>query len=165
MKTKSEEMNVENTTETIESVQVNDEEIRSNKSEQVKENDEKVKAVESSINKGERIRKERINEEKLKSQDLLDKMEAKKTKFNAEIANTLGDEFPEGVTQETYVRRDKDGVPYKIVTRRIVVTNGYGEVFMRIQTRNAVTYSKNGRPISEASWIRGTEDANLVQHF
>lgn len=160
-----EKLERESATDEIERIQVNEEQTHTEKSEKVKENDEKVKAVEATLQAGDRTRKEALVNDKRKAQELLDKMEVNKLTFTPDIANTLGDEFPEGVTQETYVRRDKNDIPIKIVTRRIVVTDGYGEVFMRIQTRNGVTYSQNGRPISEAAWIRGTEDANLVQHF
>lgn len=165
MKSKEEEMESERTSDNIENIKINDEKIRKGKAEEVKENDEKIKGVEAAIDAGESIRKEQMNKEKLKSQEILDKMEAKQTNFTAEIANTIGDDFPEGVTQEQYTRVDKDGIPYKIVTRRIVVRDGYGEVYMRIQSKSGVTYSKNNRPITEQAWLRGTEDADLVQHF
>jgi hypothetical protein len=129
------------------------------------ENIEVVKDIENSLNLGEQARKEEFNERKYETKKLLDDMASNKIQFNEIIANTLGDEFPEGVTQQTYLAKDKDGYPQKITTRRIVVLEGRGEVYLRIQTRNAVTYSKNGQPITEASWIKGTEDANLVRHF
>ena len=129
------------------------------------ENSEVVKDIENSLNLGEQARKEDFNERKYETKKLLDDMASNKIQFNEIIANTLGDEFPEGVTQQTYLAKDKDGYPQKITTRRIVVLEGRGEVYLRIQTRNAVTYSKNGQPITEASWIKGTEDANLVRHF
>lgn len=129
------------------------------------ENSEVVKDIENSLNLGEQARKEEFNERKYETKKLLDDMASNKIQFNEIIANTLGDEFPEGVTQQTYLAKDKDGYPQKITTRRIVVLEGRGEVYLRIQTRNAVTYSKNGQPITEASWIKGTEDANLVRHF
>ena len=128
-------------------------------------NSEVVKDIENSLNLGEQARKEEFNERKYETKKLLDDMASNNIQFNEIIANTLGDEFPEGVTQQTYLAKDKDGYPQKITTRRIVVLEGRGEVYLRIQTRNAVTYSKNGQPITEASWIKGTEDANLVRHF
>lgn len=165
LKEKGKEMSIENTSDNIERINISKEQELTSISEDLEENNEKLKADQAAIKAGDEVRREQLNKDKLKSQDLLDKMEAKKTKFNAEIANSLGEDFPEGVTQETYVRRDKDDIPNKIVTRRIVVVEGFGEVYMRIQTRNGVTYSKNGRPISEEMWIRGTEDADLEQHF
>ena len=87
---------------------------------------------------------------------LLDDMASNKIQFNETIANTLGDEFPEGVSQQSYLIKDKDGYPQKVSTRRIVVTNGRGEVYLRIQTRNAVTYTKNGQSITEASLLKST---------
>ena len=165
MKSNSKEQSIEETSNEIERLKIKEELIVSEKSESIDENVEKVKGLEASINAGENIRQEGIKEDKLKSQELLDNMERKQTSHKAKMANTIGDDFPEGVSQETYIRRDKDGIPYKIINRRIVVSDGYGEVYIQITTKNGTTYSKNDNPISEDAWIRATEDANLVQHF
>ncbi len=165
MKSNSKEQKIEQTSDEIERLKVKEELIVSEKAESIDENVEKVKGVEASINAGENKRQEALKDDKLKSQELLDNIEVKQTSHKAKMANTIGDDFPEGVSQETYIRRDKDGIPYKIITRRIVVSEGFGEVYIRIQTKNGITYSKNDSAISEDAWIRATEDANLVQHF
>ncbi len=156
----------QSTTEDIERTRIKEELSRKEKGESVKENEEKIKGIEASIDAGEEIRKKRLKEEKLATQDYLDKLEQKKVVFNEKIANSLAEEFPEGVSQEQYVRKDSDSIPYKIVTRRIVVKGDYGDVYMRIQTRNgSVTYSKNGNPVTEMTWLKGTENAKLERHF
>lgn len=149
----------------IDKTQMSINKVHSEESKKPGENSEAVKDIENSLNIGELARKEEFTERKYNTKKLLDDMASNKVQFNETIANTLGDEFPEGVTQQTYLAKDKDGYPQKVTTRRIVVAEGRGEVYLRIQTRNAVTYSKNGQPITEASWIKGTEDANLVRHF
>ncbi|WP_158276097.1 carboxypeptidase regulatory-like domain-containing protein [Brumimicrobium oceani] len=123
--------------------------------------------------KGQQIRIENKNQnidnnaskEKQTTQSYVDGLENNDIKFTETIANTIGDDYPEGVTQENYVREDSKGIPIKIVTRRIVVTDGRGEVYIRTQTRNGLTYSKNGSPITEQNWIYGTENANLEKHY
>ena len=149
----------------IDKTQMDIAKVHSEESKKPNENSELVKDIESTINVGEQERKDEFKNRKYETTKLLDDMASNKIKFNETIANTLGDEFPEGVTQQTFLAKDKDGYPQKVTTRRIVVADGRGEVYLRIQTRNAVTYSKNGQPITEASWIRGTENANLVRHF
>ncbi len=146
-------------------IKVIGETVRSDKSQQVKERAEKVDGVASSIGAAESLRKEDKRRQSAELQELLDGLELNQVPFNDKVANTLGDQFPEGVTQENYVKRDKDDLPYKIITRRIVVQDGRGDVYLRIQTRNMITYSKNGQQISEMSWINGTEHAKLVRHF
>ncbi|MEX2485047.1 MAG: hypothetical protein WED10_10820 [Brumimicrobium sp.] len=138
---------------------------RKQKNEKTKENNESIKAVEASIGAGESARKKANKDKKMNTQKVLDDLESKKIEVTPKIANSLGDDFPEGVSQETYVRKDKNDLPNKVVTRRIVVKDGHGEVYIRIQTRNGITYSKNGSPITEQSWIKGTESAKLERHF
>ncbi|MDX1652105.1 MAG: hypothetical protein R3277_06410 [Brumimicrobium sp.] len=165
LKSDEEQYERRKTVSEIELIEQKEKNTHLDKEELRKENNETIKAMETSINAGKNIRLEEEKNKKLKTQSYLDDLENGKTDFDPVIANSLGEDFPEGVSQETYVRRDKDGLPVRIVTRRIVVQDGRGEVYIRIQTRNAVTYSKNGQPITEASWIKGTENANLEHHF
>lgn len=135
------------------------------KDEQTKQNYEDVKGLEASVDKNELERQKQSKDSKMEMQDLVNKLENNTIAFSPKIANTIGDEFPEGVSQENYVRKDKDGIPVRIVTRRFVVSEGHGDIYIRIQSRNGITYSKNGEPITEESWIRGTEDAKLVKNY
>ncbi|RFC55205.1 hypothetical protein [Brumimicrobium aurantiacum] len=112
-----------------------------------------------------RNKRQREVEENRNTGSYIDDIENNKINFTEAIANELGEDFPEGVTQENYIRKDSKGIPVKIVTRRIVVVDGRGEVYIRTQTRNGLTYSKNGSPVTEQNWINGTEDANLEKHY
>jgi len=112
----------------------------------------------------QRLQEEKNNKSR-EVQSILDQLELNKIKYTEIVANTLGDEFPAGVSQEVYVRRDKDNLPIEIITRRIVVKEGRGDVYLRVQKRNIITYSKNGMQITETGWINGTESAKLVRHF
>ena len=138
---------------------------RKGKDEKTKQNHESVKAVEATLDAANKLKGEAETNEKQKTQKYIEELEEKDFNYTSEIANSLGDEYPEGVSQENFVTRDKNDLPIKIVTRRIVVKNGRGEVYKRIQNKSGVTYSKNGSPISEMSWIKATENANLEKHY
>lgn len=81
------------------------------------------------------------------------------------IPNALGEKYPEGVSQEMYQRKDDAGILTAIVTRRVVVIQGRGTEYIRTQTNHAITYTKNGSPITEYVWQRETQDANLQRHY
>lgn len=149
----------------IDNVAMNTNKAHSEQSKKPSDNSEGIMNLESALNAGEQSRKDDFTNRKYEANQLLDDMASNKIQFSEAIANTLGDEFPDGVSQQTYLAKDKDGYPQKVTTRRIVVADGRGEVYLRIKTRNAATYSKNGQPITEASWLKGTENANLVRHF
>lgn len=149
--------------------------IDESKSELNKQHAEKIKNAEknnvavktvtedlSLKNNSENIEK---NNERLKAQEYLDNLDVSPKKITPVIANSLGEDFPEGVTQENYIRKDKDDLPIKIITRRIVVNEGKGDVYLRIQTRESVTYTKNGAPSTVIVWQKETNDAKLVKHY
>lgn len=83
----------------------------------------------------------------------------------AVITNNLGEEYPEGVSQEVFQRKDENGILSAIITRRIVVQEGHGDVYVKTQTLNATTYSKNGNPITEYVWQKETQAAHLERHY
>ncbi|MFT5820948.1 MAG: epidermal growth factor receptor substrate 15 [Crocinitomix sp.] len=87
------------------------------------------------------------------------------TKIDEQMKNDLGDQFPEGMTEEIYTLNDDDGLMVSYVVRRIVVRNGAGNVYEMVQTKfGTVSYTCNGNGISEYDWQDQTEDANLVRN-
>ncbi len=78
--------------------------------------------------------------------------------------NTLGEDYPEGVTEEKFSQNGADGKLLRILTRRIVVVDGHGDVYVRTQSRGVSTYTKNNETISEYTWQRETQNSSLVRH-
>jgi tetratricopeptide (TPR) repeat protein len=154
----------ERTMDALDLAKIETERVHTEKAQIPSENSVGVKALEASLDLGAQAREDEFKQRKLQTNKLLDDITNNKIVITEAIANSLGDDFPEGVTQQTFVDKDKDGYPQKFTTRRIVVVDGRGEVYLRIQTRNAVTYSKNGQPITEAAWYKGTEDSKLIRN-
>ncbi|MNX92846.1 hypothetical protein D3C86_1250010 [compost metagenome] len=73
--------------------------------------------------------------------------------------------YPEGVNQEQFDQLGTDGLVSAVVTRRVVVKDGKADVYIRTQTINALTYSKNGAPCTEWIWQRETQDAKLKRNY
>jgi len=94
----------------------------------------------------------------------LDQLERKEINFSEATSNLLGEQFPEGVTEENFVLKDDDDIVVEVKTRRIVVLNGSGNVYMRYSNRYGVTYTKNGLGITEYQWIKETQNAKLPKY-
>ncbi|MCO5268275.1 MAG: tetratricopeptide repeat protein [Brumimicrobium sp.] len=160
------EVNERNST-TNELNRIDTEETRAKeeKVQQIKQNYEDVKGLTASLNQMTQANGELERAALINSQDRIDKEEGNSRTIPTPVKNTLGDKYPEGVSQENFVQNDKNGIAEKIITRRIVVKDGRGDVYIRTQSRNGVTYSKNGVATTEETWISGTENANLTKHY
>ena len=164
-KAEIEKLDRENTFQSLESTEKLRTSISSKQEDQTKENSERVKAATNAIGRGKAVEAELYKEKAIERQKIIDGFENNSRKYDETIANTLGEEFPEGVSQEVFVRNDEDGLPVKVVTRRIVVKDGRGEVYIRTQSKFGFTYTKNGNSITKQSWINGTENATLTKNY
>lgn len=135
------------------------------KAAKVDDNISNVQTVGTDIDKQEGIKNQekKINLEN--SQVQLNKIASKEFKFDDKLANSLGATYPEGVSQEVFDQKDENDLLVAVVTRRIVVKNGYGQIYVRTQSLNGITYSKNGEPSSEHVWLRETQDAKLKKNY
>lgn len=165
VKQEAEQSERENTFQTIESTEQLRTKISVEQAKQAVENNEAVKASTNSIDRDKDVKTELNKKKALETQKIIDGFETNTAKYDETVANTLGEDFPEGVSQETFVRKDDQDLPVKVVTRRIVVTKGRGEVYIRTQTKFGITYTKNGNPITKQSWINDTENAKLVKNY
>jgi epidermal growth factor receptor substrate 15 len=128
-------------------------------------NDEKLKSVNKGLeNEGSSADKKQ-QDKALESRKLIEQFGKHEIKFDDKVANALGSQYPEGVSQESFEQLDEDGLLKAMVTRRVVVINGYGQVYVRTQTLTNTTYSKNGQPSSEHIWHKETSDAKLVKNY
>lgn len=100
----------------------------------------------------------------LETKGIIENIEKKGVVFDEKAANSIGSQYPEGVTQEQFNKNDDKGSLIAVVTRRIVVKNGYGQIYTRTQTKDNITYSKNGNPSTEAIWQRETQDAKIKKN-
>ena len=82
-----------------------------------------------------------------------------------EGTNKLGEDYPEGVTEEIFTFEDDDGLVTSYVVRRIIVIDGKGYVYEKVKKKYGIaTYSKNGNGITETQWQDETEAAELVRN-
>jgi len=81
------------------------------------------------------------------------------------VANALGAEYPEGVSQEVFSVNDENGLMKSIVTRRVVVVGGKGSVYVKTETTTATTFSKNNAPTTQNVWQKETQGPNLKKNY
>jgi epidermal growth factor receptor substrate 15 len=100
----------------------------------------------------------------LENKNIIEDIEKKGKVFDDKAANDIGSIYPEGVTQEQFNKTDDKGSLLAVVTRRIIVKNGYGQIYTRTQSKDFITYSKNGAASTEAIWQKETQDAKLKKN-
>jgi tetratricopeptide (TPR) repeat protein len=104
-------------------------------------------------------------EKNYNARKIIDQIESKTIKFDEAAANELGASYPEGVSQESFNQNGNDGLLVAVVTRRIVVLNGHGAIYVRKQTLTGTTFSKNGEASTEYIWQKETADGKLKKNY
>ena len=120
--------------------------------------------IQSKIETSKKIETENRNIKTLETKGVIEDIEKKGRIFDDKAANSIGSLYPEGVTQEQFNKTDNKGSLLAVVTRRIIVKKGYGQIYTRIQTKDFITYSKNGAASTEAIWQKETQDTNLKKN-
>lgn len=148
----------------IETINANSEEFTSTTTKKQDGNTLKLEDLNKTIGSSTTNQESNKKNDLLSAQQKLEKIETTKPE-KARIKNALGEEYPEGVSQESFTQNDENGLMKAIITRRIVVINGEGNVYVRTQTLDSVTYSKNDRPITEQHWNKETTGPHLQKHY
>jgi epidermal growth factor receptor substrate 15 len=128
-------------------------------------NIEQLKTVAKDLENNAGVQQTAAQDKRIASRKVLDALYKKETKFTDKLANDLGAIYPEGVSQDQFEILGHDGLVSGIATRRIVVKNGRGAVYVRTQSMTAITYSKNGQACTELVWQRETQDALLKRNY
>lgn len=99
----------------------------------------------------EREREQKKEEEKAKPAEV--KMAGDVAVLSTEdFQKELGEQFPNGTTEEMYTEGNKT------ITKRIVVTNNLGNEYKKVvHNWGGVFYFKNGDAVTERVWIQETE--------
>jgi uncharacterized protein YjbI with pentapeptide repeats len=129
------------------------------------ENIAQLKTVAKDLENNVGVQQTAAQDKRLESKKVLDALYKKEAKFTDKLANDLGAIYPEGVSQDQFDILGHDGLVSGIATRRIVVKNGRGAVYVRTQSMTAITYSKNGQACTELVWQRETQDALLKRNY
>lgn len=100
-----------------------------------------------------------------KQQNIKDKINSVDTNpAKIKAKNSLGMDFEEGVTEEQFTRSGSDGTIHTVITRRVVVIDGHGDVYVRTRRGGMATYKKNNASITEYAWQKETQNSHLVRH-
>lgn len=147
---------------------VNQEVAKSAKTNEFKEatedNTETIKDVQKASAAKASAENQAQRDKNIDAQQSLNKIEKGQPK-KVKIANELGQEYPEGVTQEMFTRKDESGLVATVITRRIVVIDGHADVYVRTETKNGITYSKNNQPSLSHVWNSETQGPHLERHY
>ncbi|MEY4521313.1 MAG: hypothetical protein RIT10_498 [Bacteroidota bacterium] len=126
-------------------------------------NSDKMKEISESQYASSGDKSQKSNDKHIANQATINKAEMTKTQ-KVVLPNELGKTYEEGVTEESFAQKDDKGLMKAFITRRVVVIEGRGVVYIRTQTVQATTFTKDGLSITESTWQKDTQDPKLVKH-
>ena len=133
---------------------------------QATENDLLIKNSKKELGTTNRIQSEKSDARAVSTKSAIDEIES-----TPQVKSTSGaydvdlSKYKEGVNQEQFDQLGPDGLVSAVVTRRVVVTDGKANIYIRTQTMDMLTFSKNGQPCTELVWQRETQDAKLKRNY
>ena len=127
------------------------------------ENKDKLNEISTNQYATSADKSQKSSDKHIANQATINKAEITKTQ-KLVLPNELGKTYEEGVTEESFTQKDDNGLMKAFITRRVVVIEGRGVVFIRTQSVQATTYTKDGESITESSWQKETQDPKLVKH-
>jgi hypothetical protein len=89
----------------------------------------------------------------LKIAGLIRDVENKVVRYNKQISQEIASYYPEGIAEEKVEAKDKNGVMCHI-DRRVVIINGFADIYSKYNSTSGVYFMKNGMPSSEFIWFK-----------
>jgi tetratricopeptide (TPR) repeat protein len=130
------------------------------------DNSELIKNAKEELGTEARIQSSKSEDKTQATKKMIDDTEKNKTeKVQVGTYEVDLSKYPEGVSQEQFDIPGPDGVLSAIATRRIVVREGKADVYVRTQTVDIITFSKNGAPTTEYVWQKETNDPKLKRNY
>lgn len=116
-------------------------------------NQQRVEGDKSQIKSQEAMRIATSESARMAAKDRLNAIESNKPKdFRDYNATSLAQEYPQGVTEESYTEGNK------VIIRRIVVEGNKADTYSKVIAKWGTNYFKNGQAISEEIWRADTEE-------
>ena len=88
----------------------------------------------------------------LNAQYLEESKEISVIKASSINVQKLAQQFPQGITEKVYERKDSNGDVSELTIVRIVVSGNKGSEYKKVKSKYGVSYFKNGGIISQNTW-------------